>query len=213
MDLNFDRVSEVFANDTAQLQGVWKRLGRQLGDDPLTEVTDVTWIQFGHRYVDFRVPHDLTTPAEQHHWLDAQQAFSGTLDLDHGTATFTHDFEVSSQTRPELDRSTLLLFGDYLFELGLDFLEVWKRTRYTEAEARVDVTEKSECRYTQFEPHTNVDGNDTVDLVLAGDLAIATWTTLSSGSALFRRSDERWVVVATVGDDSVVQRCLDELNI
>ncbi len=212
MDLNLDRTSDVLANSTAQLQGVWKRIGRQLGNDPLTEVTDVTWIQFGHQFVDFRVPNDPTTPADQHHWLDAQQVFSGTLNLDHGTATFTHDFEVTSQTRPELDRSALLLFGDYLFEIGSDFLEVWKRTHHTAIGSAFNVTDRSDRDNIQLDPHALMVNKEKVVLISAGDVAIGTWETPSSGSALFKRSSHIWEIIATVGDASFSQRCLDELN-
>ena len=204
-------IDSFFVEDISQLQGVWKRLGRCIGSDDLSEVSEVIWIQIGENFTDFRSPYENTSTPNLLHQIDRLQVFSGTLTVAKGKATFTHDFHLPRDKCIDPDRSTLILLGEFLIELGDDFMEIWQRIN--KAQSLQDSTHADQLltpKHEQQHLNHNVAG-PTFQVAQVKDLAIGVWQLPTPGGVLLKRSGGTWAVRARIGDERDALLCLETL--
>ncbi len=179
-----------------QLQGGWKRVGRQVAGSPLEEVSDVWWLQVGAVFADLRVCRDERI---ENGLLDASQAFSGAVGVFAGTVTFRHDLD--TEYWGESDRAHLFRGVDLLVEVGRNYLERWSRITATGADRGVVIEMRGGVVSRPLVFALQRPAPD-LRIVATGVYAIAIWDKGRSGGAAFSRGEKGWEVLARVGDQS-----------
>jgi hypothetical protein len=171
------------AGTSTWLDGVWVREARSVDGGPFFECTDVHWLQVGPWFADVRVPRPRHTVS---HPLDLAQGFSGVVDTNGSTVTWTHDLDTMDRPSGHRDTGYTRFDDGVLVEWEEGYEEHWRPIAPDDAPATV-----LECR---------VGSNDPVwaRVVRVGTLAAAVWAGDRPGAALL--SEERgWQATLTVG--------------
>lgn len=190
--------------------GAWERRGRTLGAGARVEPSLVVWLQVGRVFADVRLPR----PGHlRSHLLDRSRAFSGTLQIDDGQATWSHDLDTLDRRTSGVDCAHLEHLGPEMVERGEGYVEYWRRC--APANAKAAALELGPISLDGTDGPTDLDIVVKARLVRVGAYAAAVWSQPKPGGGLFERRPglsaagaaitfgpgllRRWAVVGLVG--------------
>jgi hypothetical protein len=171
------------AGTSTWLDGVWVREARSVDGGPFFECADVHWLQVGPWFADVRVPRPHRAVS---HPLDLAQGFSGVVDTNGTTVTWTHDLDTLDRPSGHCDTGYTRFEDGVLVEWEEGYEEHWRPIAPDYALATV-----IERRRGSTDPVS-------ARVVRVGTLAAAVWAGDRPGAALL--SEERdWQAMLTVG--------------